>query len=196
MTRQIVLDTETTGLSVTSGHRLVEIGCIEMINRRVTDRKFHCYLNPKRSVDPGAIKVHGLTDLFLADKPVFSTIADEFFDFILGAELIIHNASFDIGFLNAEFASFKKQCSPITNHCAVMDTLAMARKKHPGQQNTLDALCRRYGVDNRHRDLHGALLDAKLLAEVYLLMTGGQAQLFSMDSEPDPIVLTDVFTIQ
>lgn len=182
--RQIVLDTETTGLSHAQGHRLIEIGCLEMVNRRITKNHFHAYVNPKRAVDEGALKVHGITETFLKDKPVFSEIAEQLFAFIDGAELIIHNAPFDLGFLNMEFGKIKPSRAPITQFCSVIDTLVMARREHPGQQNTLDALCRRYGVDNKHRELHGALLDAELLAQVYLLMTGGQTQLFA-SNEPE-----------
>ncbi|MCX7120946.1 MAG: DNA polymerase III subunit epsilon [Gammaproteobacteria bacterium] len=187
MTRQIILDTETTGLSPQQGHRLIEVGCLEMINRRVTQNRFHYYVNPKRAIDAGAIKVHGITEEFLKDKPVFEDIADALFDFINGAELIIHNAPFDLSFLNAEFERVNKKRAPITQFCSVIDTLPMARREHPGQQNTLDALCRRYGVNNKHRDLHGALIDAALLAEVYLLMTGGQTQLFESEVSKEEI---------
>ncbi len=183
MVRQIILDTETTGIDVEKGHRLIEVGCLEMVNRRLTERTFHRYVNPERVVDPGAVKVHGLTDDFLNDKPLFADIADELFSFLEGAELIIHNAPFDVGFLDAEFARYKKQYTPITKHCGVIDTLVMARQMHPGQQNTLDALCRRYGINNAHRELHGALLDSELLAQVYLRMTGGQSQLFAGGTE-------------
>lgn len=182
MNRQIILDTETTGLSPDQGHRLIEIGCLEMINRRITKNHFHSYINPKRVIDAGAVKVHGLTESFLKDKPTFDQIAEELFSFLNGAELIIHNAPFDLSFLNAEFARVNKSRVPMMQFCKVIDTLIMARHEHPGQQNTLDALCRRYGVNNKHRDLHGALKDAKLLAEVYLLMTGGQTQLFISES--------------
>lgn len=181
MLRQIILDTETTGLSPDQGHRLIEIGCLEMINRRITQNRFHFYVNPKRAIDEGAVKVHGITEEFLKDKPTFDQIADDLFNYLKGAELIIHNAPFDIGFLNAEFARLDKSRVPITQFCSVIDTLVMARREFPGQQNTLDALCRRYGVNNKHRDLHGALIDAALLAEVYLQMTGGQAQLFAAE---------------
>src|SRR3990167_8976529 len=181
MTRQIILDTETTGLSPDQGHRLIEVGCMEMINRRMTKNNFHVYINPQRIIDAGAAKVHGITEAFLKDKPTFDQVADELFSFLNGAELIIHNAPFDLGFLNAEFSRINKSRAPITQFCSVIDTLVMARKEHPGQQNTLDALCRRYGVNNKHRDLHGALIDAALLADVYLQMTGGQSQLFSAE---------------
>ena len=185
MNRQIILDTETTGLSPQQGHRLIEIGCLEMVNRRLTKKRFHFYINPEREIDAGAVKVHGITAEFLKDKPTFSKIADDLFSFLKGAELIIHNAPFDIGFLNAEFERINKKYIPITEYCSVIDTLPMARREHPGQQNTLDALCRRYGVNNKHRDLHGALIDAALLSEVYLMMTGGQTQLFSADQPED-----------
>ncbi|PIZ03575.1 MAG: DNA polymerase III subunit epsilon [Gammaproteobacteria bacterium CG_4_10_14_0_8_um_filter_38_16] len=185
MTRQIILDTETTGLSVDQGHRLIEVGCLEMINRRMTNNRFHMYVNPQRAIDEGAMKVHGITTAFLKDKPAFDQIADSLFQFLKGAELIIHNAPFDIGFLNAEFARVNKSFAPITQHCSVIDTLLMARKVFPGQQNTLDALCRRFGVNNKHRDLHGALIDASLLSEVYLMMTGGQTQLFQVEKNED-----------
>ena len=185
MIRQIILDTETTGLSPQQGHRLIEIGCLEMVNRRLTKKRFHFYINPEREIDAGAVKVHGITAEFLKDKPTFSKIADDLFSFLKGAELIIHNAPFDIGFLNAEFERINKKYIPITEYCSVIDTLPMARREHPGQQNTLDALCRRYGVNNKHRDLHGALIDAALLSEVYLMMTGGQTQLFSADQPED-----------
>ena len=183
MARQIILDTETTGLSPEKGHRMIEIGCMEMINRRLTRNNFHAYINPERAIDAEAIKVHGITSDFLKDKSTFSQIADALFAYLRGAELIIHNAPFDIGFLNAEFARVNKTYVPITHSCSVIDTLTMARSEHPGQQNTLDALCRRYGVNNKHRDLHGALIDAALLAEVYLMMTGGQEQLFATDTQ-------------
>lgn len=185
MNRQVVLDTETTGLSPEKGHRLIEVGCLELVNRKITGNNFHYYVNPERSVDQGAIEVHGLTNAFLADKPLFAEIAEELFQYLEGAELIIHNAPFDLGFLDAEFMRYKKRMAPIKNHCAVIDTLPMAREIHPGQQNTLDALCRRYGIDNAHRELHGALLDAELLAEVYLRMTGGQKQLFVESKSSD-----------
>jgi len=175
--RQIVLDTETTGLSPQQGHRIIEVGCIELINRKITGNNLHFYINPEREIDKGAQEVHGLTTEFLQDKPVFADIAQPLFDYLNGAELVIHNAPFDIGFLNHEFKLLKNY-GRITEYCAVIDSLMIARKKHPGQHNSLDALCRRYFVDNTDRELHGALLDARLLAQVYLLMTGGQAQMF------------------
>lgn len=175
--RQIILDTETTGLEPSQGHRIIEIGCVEMINRKLTGRHYHQYIQPNRLVDEGAMAVHGITDQFLKDKPQFQQIAREFLDFITGAQLIIHNAPFDIGFINHEFAMLRPVLPPVTEYCGVIDTLVMARQKHPGQKNNLDALCKRYGVDNSQRDLHGALLDAEILADVYLLMTGGQTNL-------------------
>lgn len=184
MLRQIILDTETTGLLTQEGHRLIEVGCLEMINRRLTGRNLHYYINPERPVDKGAFEVHGLSDQFLQDKPVFKTIAQELFHFISGAELVIHNASFDIGFLDYEFKLLNENYQPIAQYCQILDTLSLARKKHPGQSNSLDALCRRYKVDNSVRDLHGALLDARLLAQVYLSMTGGQEQLFMDHTTP------------
>ncbi|EMP55476.1 DNA polymerase III subunit epsilon [Marinobacter santoriniensis NKSG1] len=178
--RQIVLDTETTGIDPNDGHRIIEIGCVEVVERELTGRNYHVYINPEREVEAEAITVHGITNEFLADKPVFADIADEFFEFIKGAELVIHNAAFDIGFMDAEFARLKP-VRKTADHCGVVDSLAIARAKHPGQKNSLDALCKRYGVDNSNRELHGALLDAEILADVYLLMTGGQTAL-SLDS--------------
>ncbi|PWG64594.1 DNA polymerase III subunit epsilon [Sediminicurvatus halobius] len=179
--RQIVLDTETTGLEPADGHRVIELGCFELSHRRPTGRTFHEYLNPERPVDAEAVEVHGLDDAFLADKPRFAEVAQAFFEFIAGAELIIHNAPFDVGFLNHELSLLGEAWGRIEDHCGVTDTLALAREMHPGQRNSLDALCRRYGVDNGGRTLHGALLDAEILAEVYLAMTGGQAALFLGD---------------
>jgi DNA polymerase-3 subunit epsilon len=174
--RQIVLDTETTGLSPEQGHRVVEIGAVEVVNRIVTGRTFHTYLNPEREVEAGALEVHGLTDEFLADKPRFEAVAEDFLAFIGDAELIIHNAPFDVGFLNMELARLKR--GALAEFCAgVQDTLKQARELHPGQRNNLDALCKRYEVDNSNRAYHGALLDAQLLAEVYLAMTRGQESL-------------------
>nr|WP_298168782.1 DNA polymerase III subunit epsilon [uncultured Pseudomonas sp.] len=176
--RSVVLDTETTGMPVADGHRIIEIGCVELIGRRLTGRHFHVYLQPDREIDEGAIAVHGITNEFVQDKPRFKEIADEFFEFIKGAQLIIHNAAFDVGFINNEFALIKQnERADISEHCSILDTLLMARERHPGQRNNLDALCKRYGVDNSGRDLHGALLDAEILADVYLTMTGGQTNL-------------------
>jgi len=177
MMRQIVLDTETTGLEHTQGHRIIEIGCVELIGRKLTGRHYHQYINPEREIDDGAAEVHGITSEFLADKPVFADIAKEFLEFISGAELIIHNAPFDVGFMDTEFRLLNQGYPKVNTICGIIDTIVMARKKHPGQKNNLDALCKRYGVDNSARDLHGALLDAEILADVYLLMTGGQTAL-------------------
>lgn len=182
MSRQIILDTETTGLSPAEGDRVIEIGCLEMVNRRLTGDSYHCYINPERSIDREAQEVHGITDDFLKDKPLFTGVIDEFIDYIEGADLIIHNAPFDVNFLDHEFKWAGKQYKKITNYCNVIDTLVLARRKHPGQHNSLDALCRRYHVDNSNRELHGALIDVELLAQVYLLMTGGQGQLFQAQS--------------
>ncbi len=174
--RQIVLDTETTGLEVSDGHRIIEIGCVELLHRRPTGKVFHRYLRPDREVEAGALAVHGITSDFLASQPAFPEVAGEFVEFIGGAELVIHNAPFDLGFLDAEMARIEGTRA-VSDLCRVLDTLALARQMHPGQRNSLDALCKRYGVDNSHRDLHGALLDARILADVYLAMTGGQAAL-------------------
>jgi DNA polymerase-3 subunit epsilon len=180
--RQVVLDTETTGLSPSEGHRVIEIGAVELLNRRLTGKHFHHYLQPDRQIDPGAEAVHGISNEFLADKPRFGDVAAEFLEFVAGAELIIHNAAFDVGFLNAELARLENgDVERIDALCSVLDTLPMARRMHPGQRNTLDALCRRYGVDNSGRSLHGALLDAQILADVYLAMTGGQVTLLLGD---------------
>lgn len=176
MNRQVVLDTETTGLSPANGDRLVEIGCIELINRKPSGRNLHLYVNPERPSEPGALAVHGLTEEFLSDKPVFAQVVDELITFVHGAELIIHNAPFDVGFLDAELARLGKP--PLKAHVAdVTDSLALAKQLFPGKQNSLDALCRRFEVDNSRRTLHGALLDAGLLAEVYVQMTRGQDSL-------------------
>lgn len=175
--RQIVLDTETTGLETSQGHRIIEIGCVELINRRLTGRHYHQYINPEREVDAGAQAVHGISNAMLADKPIFARIVEEFLHFVGDAELVIHNAAFDIGFINYELNLWRPGFGSITERCHVVDTLLMARAKHPGQKNNLDALCKRYGVDNSQRELHGALLDAEILADVYLLMTGGQTAL-------------------
>lgn len=183
MTRQIFLDTETTGLSPDSGDRIIEIGCVEMVNRRLTGRHLHYYINPERPNSEDAVKVHGLTDEFLADKPVFASLADDILDYCQGAEIIIHNAAFDLGFLDAELARLGK--GKFRDHVAgVIDSLLMAREMFPGKSNSLDALCRRLEVDNTHRTLHGALMDAELLAEVYINMTRGQdALLIEADDE-------------
>lgn len=176
--RHIILDTETTGLSPQAGHRVIEIGAIEMVNRRLTGNHFHYYLQPDRSIDPGAQAVHGITADFLADKPRFNEVAEQFLSFIKDAVLVIHNAPFDLGFLDAELGRVNKKYGCLEDHAAdVIDTLAMARSMHPGQKNSLDALCKRYAVDNTKRTLHGALLDSEILAEIYLAMTGGQNDL-------------------
>ena len=175
--RQIILDTETTGLEPKQGHRIIEIGCIELINRRKTERNFHQYLNPERDIEDGAFNIHGLSNEFLSDKSRFADIAQEFIDFIRDGELIIHNAPFDVGFINAELKLLGKKWGKIEDYCTVFDTLVLAREKHPGQKNNLDALCKRYEVDYSQRDLHGALLDAQILLDVYLKMTGGQTDL-------------------
>ena len=176
--RQLVLDTETTGLEVGLGHRIIEIGCVELVNRRLTGRNFHKYINPEREIDDGAQEVHGITQEFLADKPRFKDIWEEFWEFLQGDELIIHNAPFDIAFLNHEFGLLGLGLPPIEDQNSVIDSLVLAREKHPGQRNSLDALCRRYSIDNSQRVLHGALLDAEILSDVYLLLTGGQSGLF------------------
>lgn len=183
--RQIVLDTETTGLNPQEGHRIIEIGCVELENRRLTGRHFHVYINPGREIDAGAIEVHGITNEILADKPMFADIVDDFIGFIRGAELVIHNAPFDVGFIDHEFALLNNGTGSVEDYSGVFDTLAFARSKHPGQRNSLDALCKRYGIDNSHRDLHGALLDAEILADVFLLMTGGQSSLLDEDVPVD-----------
>ncbi len=175
--RQIVLDTETTGLETSQGHRIIEIGCVELFNRRLTGRHYHQYIKPEREIDAGAQAVHGISNAMLENKPVFARVADEFLQFVGDAELIIHNAAFDIGFLDYELNMLRPGFGSLTHRCHVIDTLLMARAKHPGQKNNLDALCKRYGVDNSQRELHGALLDAEILADVYLLMTGGQTAL-------------------
>ena len=177
--RQIALDTETTGISHSQGHRIIEIGCVEIVKRRITNRRFHQYLQPNRQIDAGALKVHGITNEFLQGKPSFAAVVDEFMDFIKGAELVIHNAPFDVGFINNELNLLKKGWKSLDNYCKIFDTLAMARSNHPGQKNNLDALCKRYYVDNSNRQLHGALLDAEILADLYLTMTGGQVSLLS-----------------
>ena len=184
MNRQIILDTETTGLDVTRNHKIIEIGCIELVDRKFTGNKFHQYLNPMREIDQGAISVHGITNEFLKDKQLFCDIKNDLLDFISDSELIIHNAPFDIGFLEYEFKKANHKLD-IIDICKIFDTLVFARKLHPGQKNSLDALCKRYGVDNSSRDFHGALLDAKILADVYLLLTGGQT---SFDLEKNEVI--------
>jgi len=182
--RQIILDTETTGIDPEAGHNIIEIGCVEMVRRRLTGNTWHQYIKPDREGEAEAIEVHGITNEFLADKPRFAELAGDFLEFVRGAELIIHNAAFDIGFLNTELAR-NGITERVDEICTVTDTLMLARKKYPGQRNSLDALCRRYGIDNSHRELHGALLDSEILADVYLALTGGQTslQLGQGDSE-------------
>jgi len=184
--RQVVLDTETTGLEVDLGHRIIEIGCVELINRRATGRYFHRYLNPEREIELGARAIHGLTRVRLEQEPKFAQIAAELLQFIDGCELIIHNAGFDVAFLEREYGLLDAAAPVQLRHrCRVLDTLTLARERHPGQRNSLDALCKRYGIDNSHRELHGALLDARLLADVYLAMTGGQSLLALDESARD-----------
>lgn len=180
--RQIVLDTETTGLDPKQGHKIIEIGCVEMINRRLTGNNYHQYLQPDREIDEGAQAVHGISNEFLADKPRFIDVVKDFIEYVDGAELIIHNAPFDVGFLDHEFKQAGAEFGQVSTYCSVIDTLVMARKIRPGKKNNLDVLCKEYQVNNAHRELHGALLDSELLAEVYLYMTGGQSAL-SLDSE-------------
>jgi DNA polymerase-3 subunit epsilon len=181
--RQVVLDTETTGLEPEAGHRIIEIGCVELVNRRPTSRRFHRYVNPGRAVDRAAVDVHGIEDDFLAKQPRFAEVAHEFLEFVNGAELVIHNADFDVEFINHELRRIDDVPHQIRDCCGVLDTLALARRLHPGQRNSLDALAKRYSVDNSKRDLHGALLDAQILTEIYLSMTGGQASLSLERSE-------------
>jgi len=185
--RQVILDTETTGLRTEDGHRIIEIGCLEMINRKLTGNHYHQYINPERIVEEGAIAIHGITNDFLSDKPFFADITSTFMDIISGAELIIHNAPCDVGFLNYELMLTRCDWKSITDYCGVVDTLKLARQLHSGQRNSLDALCKRYGIDNTKRDLHGALLDANLLAQVYLAMTGGQGSFFDSLNETQTI---------
>ena len=181
--RQVVLDTETTGLELAQGHRVIEIGCVEIASRRVSASEFHHYLNPEREIDAGALAVHGITREFLLEKPRFADVAGSLLDYVRGAELIIHNAPFDVSFLDAELAMLGREGIRIEHLCRVTDSLALARHRHPGQKNSLDALCRRYQVDNSARELHGALLDAEILADVYLAMTGGQTLLFGSGND-------------
>jgi DNA polymerase-3 subunit epsilon len=175
--RQVVLDTETTGLEPAEGHRVIEIGAVELIDRRLSGSHFHTYLNPQRDIEDGALEVHGITREFLLDKPHFAMVAEEFLEFIKDAELIIHNAPFDLGFLDMELSRLAISCGRVEDFATVLDTLELARELHPGQRNNLDALCKRYAIDNSSRSVHGALLDAEILAEVYLAMTGGQTDL-------------------
>jgi DNA polymerase-3 subunit epsilon len=185
--RQIVLDTETTGLATSQGHRIIEIGCLELVNRRLTGREYHRFLNPERAIDEGAERVHGISNADLEGQPRFADIADELIDFLRNSELVIHNAEFDVGFLEYELSLMKHARPVISEHATVLDTLELARKLHPGQRNSLDALCKRYSVDASRREVHGALIDAELLARVYLAMTGGQTAL-SLDEEVADVV--------
>jgi len=194
--RQILLDTETTGLETSQDHRIIEIGCVELIDRRITDNSWHHYINPDREIDAGAFEVHGISNESLQDKPRFGDIAQDFLDYINGAELIIHNAPFDVGFLDHELSKLDKGSRTISQYCTVLDTLVMARQKHPGQKNNLDALCRRYEIDNSQRSLHGALLDARILTDVYLAMTGGQTALGLDDSDLNVDVVTQASSRQ
>ncbi|MDR1057377.1 MAG: DNA polymerase III subunit epsilon [Coxiellaceae bacterium] len=193
--RQIVIDTETTGLELEKGHKIIEIGCIELINRRLTGNHFHKYLNPEREVEAEALTIHGITNEFLKDKPIFANILSEFLEFIHGAELIAHNASFDVSFINYEIHLFNKNYKLLDHYVTIFDTLILARKKFPGQRNTLDAICKRYKIDLSGRKLHGALLDAQLLAEAYLLMTGGQGSLFGdQNLTTQNLLSSDIFS--
>ncbi len=184
--RQIVLDTETTGLEPKEGHRIIEIGCVELVNRRVTGNDYHQYLQPDREVDEGALAVHGISNEFLADKPRMADVVEDFIDYVRGAELIIHNAPFDVGFINHELDLLGGQWGRIEDYCTITDSLVMARSRYPGQRNSLDALCKRLDVDNSSRQYHGALLDARILADVYLAMTGGQSSLLLDEEEETP----------
>lgn len=181
--RQIILDTETTGLNYQEGHRIIEIGCIELIGRQITDKYFHHYLNPEREIDEAALRVHGINKTMLANKPLFADVAEKFIAYIEGADVIIHNASFDVGFLENELKKTGKKFQKLDKYCNIICSLEIARRIHPGQRNSLDALCKRYRVNNSHREFHGALLDAKILAEVYLAMTSGQDSLFGSSEE-------------
>jgi DNA polymerase-3 subunit epsilon len=189
--RQVVLDTETTGLEPKLGHRIIEIGALELVDRQLTGQQFHVYLNPERDIEQGALEVHGITEEFLRDKPRFAEIADDLMAFVDGAELVIHNAPFDIGFLDNELSLSGHEHASITAIATVLDTLKLARDLHPGQRNSLDALCKRYQVDNISRSLHGALLDAEILADVYLAMTGGQVDLGLSLESPAAVIDDD-----
>lgn len=196
--RQIILDTETTGIGHEHGHKIIEIGCVELFDRKLTGKHFHVYLNPQREVDEGAFRVHGISSAFLQDKPLFKDVLADFLQFVGGSELIIHNAPFDVGFLNSELKHAKSN-KKLEDYCDIFDTLVMARKKHPGQRNSLDALCKRYDIDNSNRTLHGALLDAEILAFVYLAMTGGQASLFAeaeTTSNQSDVIVQDIKPLQ
>ncbi len=185
--RQVVLDTETTGLEIEEGHRILEIGCVEIVGRRLTRRHYHQYINPDRDIDDGALEVHGITREFLNDKPRFRDVWDSFLEFVDGCELIIHNSAFDLAFIDQEMSLLSPTLGVLTDYCSVVDSLELARNKHPGQKNSLDALCKRYNVDNSQRELHGALLDAEILADVYLLLTGGQGSL-GLGEVPEVVV--------
>lgn len=185
--RQIILDTETTGISTEEGHRIIEVGCVEMVDRKLTGNEFHYYINPEREIEQGALAVHGITNEFLEDKPLFKDIAKELVAFIAGSQLIIHNAPFDVGFLDYELSLTGRGFKAVSEYCSILDTLPLARKLHVGQRNSLDALCKRYGVDNTKRDLHGALLDSHLLAQVYLAMTGGQGSFFDQSQQDEGV---------
>lgn len=189
--RQVILDTETTGLEAEAGHRVIEIGCVELVNRRVTQYSFHRYINPERAVDKGALDVHGIGDEFLVSQPLFAEVAGDFLEFVDGAQLVIHNAEFDVGFINHEFARLDDPPLDIRGSCEILDTLTLARRLHPGQRNSLDALAKRYDVDISKRELHGALLDAQILADVYLAMTGGQASL-SLDGQAEEVASNEL----
>ncbi len=193
--RQVVLDTETTGLEPLQGHRIIEIGCVELIDRRPTGNLFHQYLQPEREIDAAAVDVHGITNEFLTDKPRFADVVGDFMEYVTGAELIIHNAPFDVGFLNCELGLLKENWKEISEYCIITDTLVMAKKRHPGQRNSLDALCKRYTIENSHRELHGALLDAELLSDVYLALTGGQAAL-KLDDNAEGLDETGALSIK
>jgi len=186
--RQIVLDTETTGLSTAQGHRIIEIGCVELLNRRLTGRDYHCFLNPDRDIDAGAERIHGISSEDLENQPRFHEIVDEFLEYVAGAELVIHNAEFDVDFIEHELTLMKHPQPRISTRATVLDTLSLARKIHPGQRNSLDALCKRYEVDASRRDVHGALIDSELLAGVYLAMTGGQTALLLDEDEGTGVV--------
>lgn len=195
--RQVVLDTETTGLEASQGHRIIEIGCVELINRKFTGRTYHQYIHPQREIDAEAQEVHGISLEFLSDKPTFGQIAQEFFEFIRGSQLVIHNAPFDVGFIDHEFRWLDEASGShfgkTTDHCQILDTLVMSRQMHPGSRHSLDALCKKYDIDNSHRELHGALLDAEILADVYLRMTGGQTDLkLAADSDSDGAASSEV----
>ena len=191
--RQIILDTETTGLEPKQGHRIIEVGCVEVVNRRLTGNNFHYYINPQREIDEGAVAVHGITAEFLADKPLYEDIAEELFEYLKGSEVVIHNAAFDVGFINHEYRLMGSDHADMASWCEITDSLHMARKMFPGQRNSLDALCKRYEINNSQRTLHGALLDAEILADVYLMMTGGQNSLFADENAAEKEFKPKVF---